>query len=64
VKRANVVMPLIEAQLAEALHKSPTMIRFYACRMALELELGRQMSPDEQHELAGYVYNIRRRPHS
>jgi len=62
MKTIRVVVPEIESQLAEELHKSPTMIRFYACRMARELELGRQMTPDEQQELAKYVYEIHRRP--
>ena len=57
-----IVKPVIEEQLAKELNKSPTMIRFYACRLARELELGRQMTPEEQHELAKYVYEIHRRP--
>ncbi|MGD0803545.1 MAG: hypothetical protein ABSA11_05665 [Candidatus Bathyarchaeia archaeon] len=61
MKIIDVIVPEIEGQLAKELHKSPTMIRFYACRMTLELELGRQMTPEEQHELAKYVYEIHRR---
>jgi len=61
MRPVTVVTPSIEGQLAKELNKSPTMIRFYACRMALELELGRQMTPEEQRELAKYVYEVHRR---
>jgi hypothetical protein len=57
----RIVKPEIEVKLAKESGKSPTMIRFYACRMARELELGRQMTPDEQQELAKYVYEVHRR---
>ena len=56
-----IVMPEIEAQLAEALNKSPMMIRFYACRMALELDLGRQLTPEEKSVLGSVVYGVYRR---
>jgi len=57
-EKAGVVYPEIEARLAAELGKTPISIRFYACRMARELELGRQMTPAEQRELYKAVWGV------